>query len=77
MLLTLTLKRRSNYSIVTSRPDLLGYDQPALCTTIDGALPNLVIEVSSCYVFVSAVWPCFAERYAPPSSNQTLLQRWP
>lgn len=44
---TLTLKRRSNSSAVTSRPDLFGYDQPALWTTTEGAFPNRVTQVSS------------------------------
>jgi hypothetical protein len=47
MLRTLTLKRRSNSSIVTSRPDLLGYDQPALWTTTEGGRPYLSMQVLS------------------------------
>jgi hypothetical protein len=46
-LLTLTSKRRTNSSVVTSIPDLFGYDHPALCTTIDGAALNFALEVSS------------------------------
>lgn len=48
MLRTLTLNRRSNSSTVTSMPDLFGYDHPALCTTIEGAVPNFTMETSSC-----------------------------
>lgn len=28
-------------------PDLFGYDQPALCTTIEGHLPNSLSDASS------------------------------
>ena len=47
MLLTLTSKTRVNSSTVTSMPDLFGYDQPALWTTIEGAFPKREMDVSS------------------------------